>query len=70
VTLTAFDNELKDLGCVIKSKKQALSDFELQLKKLEHNLQTLENEKTKASHVITNLEVQHEWITEETQESV
>jgi structural maintenance of chromosome 2 len=44
-TLTAVDNELTNLDRVIKGKKKAVSDFELQLKKLEHNLQTLESEK-------------------------
>ena len=46
--LTAFDNELKDLDHVIKNKKQAVSDVELQLKKLKHDLQTLETENTRA----------------------
>jgi structural maintenance of chromosome 2 len=50
---------------IIKGKKQAVSDFELQLKKLEHDLQTLESEKTKASKVVAHLEAQHEWIAEE-----
>jgi predicted nucleic acid-binding Zn-ribbon protein len=44
-TLTAFDNELRDLDHVIKGKKQVVSDFERQLKKLEHDLRTLESEK-------------------------
>ena len=44
-----------------------MSDAELQLKKLEHDLQTLESEKTKASKIVANLEAQHEWISEENQ---
>ena len=40
VALTRFDNELKELERVIKTKKQAASDAELRLKKFEHDMQT------------------------------
>ena len=50
---------------VIKAKKQATSDAEVSIKKLEHDVQALAKEK--ASHVTaaTNLERQYEWIVEE-----
>lgn len=64
-TLTRFDNELKELEKVIKAKKQAISDAELTIKQLEHDVQTLAKEQAAATNLVTNLEKQHEWITEE-----
>ncbi|TDL23473.1 condensin complex subunit SMC2 [Rickenella mellea] len=66
-TLTRFDNELKDLEAVIKDKKQAISDSELHLKKLEHDLQSLAKDKTAAQNFVTNLEKANDWISEEKQ---
>jgi structural maintenance of chromosome 2 len=64
-TLTRFDTELRELDEVIKAKKQAASDAEVSIKKLEHDVQALAKEK--ASHITaaTNLERQYEWIVEE-----
>ncbi|KAG6829207.1 hypothetical protein H0H92_005336 [Tricholoma furcatifolium] len=64
-TLSRFDNELKELANVIKEKKQANSEAELQIKSLEHSVQTLGKEKTTAANHVTNLEKLHEWIAEE-----
>lgn len=50
---------------MVKEKKQAISDADLQLKQLEHDLQALAKEKTAAANIITNLEKQYEWIVEE-----
>lgn len=66
-TLTRFDNELKELERVIKEKKQAVSDADLQLKKYEHDLQTLTKEKTAATNFVTNLEKQYDWIQDESE---
>jgi structural maintenance of chromosome 2 len=63
--LTRFDTELKDLELVIKDKKQAISDADLQLKKFEHDLQTLNKEKTSVSNFVAELEKQQEWIAED-----
>lgn len=63
--MSRFDDELKELERVIKEKKQAISDADLQLKKLEHDLQALAKEKTAATNFIANLEKQYEWIAEE-----
>ena len=43
--MSRFDNELKELERVVKEKKQAISDADLELKQLEHDLQTLAKEK-------------------------
>ncbi len=64
-TLTRFDNELKELEGVIKAKKQAISDADLEIKKLEHDVQTLHKERTTAANFVTNLEKQYDWIEEE-----
>jgi septal ring factor EnvC (AmiA/AmiB activator) len=66
-TLTRFDNELKELERVIKTKKQAVSDAELQLKKFEHDMQTLAKEKTAATNFVANLEKQFDWIQDESE---
>ncbi|EMD35993.1 hypothetical protein CERSUDRAFT_156737 [Gelatoporia subvermispora B] len=64
-TLTRFDNEIKELEQVVKEKKQAISDAELLLKKLEHEVQSLGKEKNAAVNFVANLEKQYEWIEEE-----
>lgn len=65
--LTRFDNELKSLDDVIKSKKQSSSDAELHLKKFEHELQNLGKEKSASLNMIANLEKMYDWIVEEKQ---
>ena len=65
--MTTFDNELKDLEEVIKAKKQAISESELQLKKLDHDIQALNKDKTGSVNYVANLEKQYEWIAEEKQ---
>jgi structural maintenance of chromosome 2 len=52
---------------VIKNKKQAVSDAELQLKKFEHDMQTLAKEKTAATNFVANLEKQYDWIQDESE---
>jgi hypothetical protein len=52
---------------VIKAKKQAASDAEVAIKKLEHEVQALAKEKATHATAATNLEKQYEWITEESQ---
>jgi structural maintenance of chromosome 2 len=66
-TLSRFDNELKDLANVIKEKKHAVSQADLNLKSLEHAIQVLGKEKTTAIHTVANLEKMHDWITEESE---
>ena len=67
VTLMWFDMELCDLDEVIKVKKQAATDVDVLIKKVEHEVQALAKEK--ASHLMgaTNLEKQYDWIAEESQ---
>jgi structural maintenance of chromosome 2 len=64
-TLTRFDAELKDLEHVIKEKKQAVSDAELHLKKIEHDVQALAKDKAASANFVSGLERQFEWIEEE-----
>lgn len=52
---------------MIKGKKQAVADAELQLKKLEHDVQTLAKEKTAATNFVANLEKQYDWIQDESE---
>jgi structural maintenance of chromosome 2 len=50
---------------VVKEKKQAVSDADLQLKKYEHDMQALTKEKTAAVNFVANLEKQYDWIPDE-----
>ena len=65
--LTRFDTELRELDEVIKAKKQAASDAEVTIKKLDHDLRALVKEKAGHVTVATNLEKQYEWIAEKSQ---
>jgi structural maintenance of chromosome 2 len=64
-TLTRFDNELSDLERVIKDKKQAVANADLELTKLQHDVQVATKEAAAVSNFIANLEKQHDWIAEE-----
>lgn len=61
-TLTRFDNELKELANVIKEKKHAVSQAELDVKGLDHEVQVLSKDRTTAVNHAANLERQCEWI--------
>ena len=50
---------------VIKEKKQAIADAELQIEQRDHEITTLKKEKVGAENHAANLEKQHEWIVEE-----
>lgn len=67
VTLTRFDNELKKLDDAIKVRKQGISDAELNVKRLEHEISALEKDKVAQAGFQTNLEKQYDWIREEYQ---
>ena len=58
---------MHDLDEVIKAKKQAASDAEVAIKKLEHDLQALAKERAGHVTAATNLERRYEWIAEESQ---
>ena len=64
-TLTRFDNELKELETVIKEKKAASKQNELDLQNLDHTIQNLAKEKTAALNVVAGLQKSHGWILEE-----
>lgn len=64
-TLTRFDDEINELEEVIKQKDQAASDIELSIKKAEHDMQSLQKNKTAAVNAITTLEKAYDWIAEE-----
>jgi structural maintenance of chromosome 2 len=64
-TLTRFDDEINDLEEVIKQKEQAISDIELSIKKAEHDMQSLQKNKTSTVNAINTLEKAYEWIADE-----
>ena len=64
-TLSRYDEEIKSLDRVIKEKKQSISEAELKLTQLEHDIGSLKKERTTAEHFAGNLEKQYDWIVEE-----
>ncbi|KAI9059485.1 P-loop containing nucleoside triphosphate hydrolase protein [Trametes sanguinea] len=64
-TLSRYDEELKALEQVIKDKKKAISESELSVTQKEHEVASLQRERTIAENQAANLEKQYEWITEE-----
>ncbi|KAI0822104.1 condensin complex subunit SMC2 [Trametes gibbosa] len=64
-TLSRYDDELKALEHVIKEKKQAINEADLKITQREHDIVSLQRERTTAENLATNLEKQYEWITEE-----
>jgi chromosome segregation ATPase len=66
-TLTRLNIDLRELDEVIEAKEQAVSDAEVAIKKLNHEVQALASEKAGDVTAATNLEKQYEWIAEESQ---
>lgn len=63
--LTRFDEELKELDLVIKEKRQAVADAELRVKEIEHQIGTLQKERTAATNAVAALEKGNPWIEED-----
>jgi structural maintenance of chromosome 2 len=61
-TLSRFDMELKELGRVIKEKKAMVSQADLNVQEFQHDIQSLNKEKTSAANKVTSLEATYEWI--------
>ncbi|KAH0835738.1 condensin complex subunit SMC2 [Lanmaoa asiatica] len=66
-TLTQFDHELKELDDAIKAQKKGISDAELNTKRLEHEINSLEKDNITQVGCMANLEKQYDWIREESQ---
>ncbi|BEJ15314.1 hypothetical protein CspHIS471_0410810 [Cutaneotrichosporon sp. HIS471] len=65
--IARFDNEVNDLERDIKAKKQEITDDELSLKKLEHDLGLAKKERSSSEAAKDNLEKQFPWILDEQQ---
>jgi structural maintenance of chromosome 2 len=63
--LTRFDEELNELDLVIKEKRQAVADAELRVKEIEHQIGTLQKERTAATNAVAALEKGNPWIEED-----
>jgi len=66
-TLNRFDTELKELDRVIKEKKAVMTQADLDLGRIQHEVQSLSKEKTAANNTVAKLEQQYEWINQEKQ---
>ncbi|KAF8308761.1 condensin complex subunit SMC2 [Clavulina sp. PMI_390] len=65
--LSRFDEELNELDLVIKEKRQAIADAELQVKALEHQIGQLQKDRTAAQNVVASLEKGNPWIEQDKQ---
>jgi structural maintenance of chromosome 2 len=54
-----------ELEQVIKDKKNAAAEADLQLKKLDHDMQNLKKDRTASATKVVELEKLHDWIPEE-----
>ena len=61
-TLSRFDTELKELDRVIKEKKAIISQADLSVQEILHDIQVLNKDKTSAANKVTGLEATYEWI--------
>jgi structural maintenance of chromosome 2 len=60
--LTRFDEELQDLDRVIKEKRQAVADAQLNIKGAEHSITTLQKERSAGLNAVAALEKGNPWI--------
>jgi structural maintenance of chromosome 2 len=60
--LSRFDTELKELDRVIKEKKAIISQADLSVQEILHDIQVLNKDKTSAANKVTGLEATYEWI--------
>jgi len=61
-TLSRFDMELKELNRVIKEKKAMVSQADLNVQELQHDIQVLNKDKTSSANKVASLEATYEWI--------
>ncbi|KAJ3508145.1 hypothetical protein NLJ89_g5913 [Agrocybe chaxingu] len=64
-TLSRFDTELKELDRVVKEKKAVISQADLDIEKLKHDIAVFSKDKTAATNGAANLEKIHDWIVHE-----
>jgi structural maintenance of chromosome 2 len=61
-SLVAYDNEMKQIDTLLKTKKDVVTDCEFQIKKSEHEQSRLEKDLDVAAENLKLLEREHEWI--------
>lgn len=64
-TLSRFDMELKELDRVIKETKGSIANYDLEIQKIEQDVQTLTKEKQTAVANVARHEQLYPWIAEE-----
>lgn len=64
-TLSHFDTELKELNRVIKEKKGIISQADLNVQEIQHDIQALNKDKTSAANKVTSLEATYQWIAQD-----
>jgi structural maintenance of chromosome 2 len=63
--LTSFDNELRDVEDTIRMKSSQITEEGLEMQKLGHQLEKLHKDQQAAAQTVSNMEKEHEWISEE-----
>lgn len=61
-SLIAYDNEMKQIDTLLKTKKDVVIDCEFQIKKSEHEQSRLERDSDATAENLKLLEREHEWI--------
>jgi structural maintenance of chromosome 2 len=64
-TLSAYDDELKNLAKAVKSKKQEIADVLLSIKQGKHEMEKAQHESDGSEKAVKQLEAQFEWIVDE-----
>jgi structural maintenance of chromosome 2 len=63
--LNIFDDELRALEEATRSKNARITEEGLEMQKLSHQIEKVQKEQQAAMHSVTQLEKEHEWITDE-----
>ncbi|KAL1922238.1 uncharacterized protein VTP21DRAFT_9777 [Calcarisporiella thermophila] len=65
--LTAFDEELRELEATAKHKHAELTDSQLEIQKITHELERFQKDRTQAQQEIQQMERQYDWIVDQKQ---
>lgn len=65
--LSAFNEEIKELGAATKQKMSEMTEANLQIQVLTHEVERFQKDKQAAQQIVTDMERKHEWIADNKQ---